>query len=114
VEAVRRAVDQALSATAGAPASTRARAQELADELGSVVTRVRGALEDLSAAGTSQAGVLADEVQQVVGRLGRSLEDVRPATGDDLRRVAERLDASERRLDRIEAGDAAAGPASSP
>jgi polyhydroxyalkanoate synthesis regulator phasin len=102
VEAVRRAVDQALTATAGAPRSTRARAQELADELGSVVTRVRGALEDLTGAGTTQAGALADEVQQAVGRLGRSLDDVRPATGDDLRRVNERLEALERRLDRLE------------
>jgi hypothetical protein len=107
---VRRAVDQALSATAGAPATTRARAIDLADELGSVVARVRGALEDLSAAGTSQAGVLADEVQQVVGRLGRSLDDVRPATGEDLRRLDERLAAIEARLDRLEAG-AGASPA---
>ncbi|MDO9410712.1 hypothetical protein [Patulibacter sp.] len=115
VEAVRRAMDQALQATAGAPASTRARAQDLADELGSVVTRVRGALEDLSAAGTSQAGVLADEVQQVVGRLGRTLDDVRPATGDDLRRLDERLARIEARLDRIEGEEGrGAGPSATP
>jgi predicted ArsR family transcriptional regulator len=102
VEAVRRAVDQALAVTAGAPRSTRARAQELADELGAVVTRVRGALEDLSTAGTAQAGVLADEVQQAVGRLGRSLDDARPASGDDVRRLTDRLEAVEARLARLE------------
>lgn len=106
VEAVRRAVDQALTGAVGAPASTRARAQELADELGAVVTRVRGALEDLGAAGTSQAGVLADEVQQVVGRLGRSLDDARPATSDEVRRLADRLAAVEARLDALESGRA--------
>ncbi|WP_026912874.1 hypothetical protein [Patulibacter minatonensis] len=102
VEAVRRAVDQALAVTAGAPRSTRARAQDLADELGSVVTRVRGALEDLSTAGTAQAGVLADEVQQAVGRLGRSLDDARLVTGEEARRLSERLDAVESRLARLE------------
>lgn len=113
VEAVRRVVDQALSATYDAPRSTRARAQDLADELGSVVTRVRGALEDLSAVGTTQAGVLADEVQQAVGRLGRSLDDARPATGDEVRRLTERLAAVEERLQRLESADRPAGPGSS-
>lgn len=108
VEAVRRVVDQALTATYDAPRSTKARAQDLADELGSVVTRVRGALEDLSAAGTTQAGVLADEVQQAVGRLGRSLDDARPVSGDELRRLSDRLAAVEQRLDRLESED---GPA---
>lgn len=113
-EAVRRAVDQALSATAGAPRTTRARAQELADELGSVVTRVRGTLEELGAAGTSQAGQLADELGTVVGRLGRTLDDARPATGDEVRRLAERLGAVEARLDRLDAQDAPRGPSSAP
>lgn len=99
VEAVRRAVDQALTATAG---STRTRAQELADELGQVVTRVRGALEDLGSAGTTQAGALADEVQQAVGRLGRTL-DARPASADEVRRLSERIAVLEQRLERLEA-----------
>lgn len=113
-EAVRRAVDQALSATAGAPRTTRARAQELADELGSVVTRVRGTLEELGAAGTSQAAQLADELGTVVGRLGRTLDDARPATGDEVRRLADRLEAVEARLDRLDAEDAPRGPSSAP
>lgn len=102
VEAVRRAVDQALTATAG---STRTRAQELADELGQVVTRVRGALEDLGSAGTTQAGALADEVQQAVGRLGRTL-DARPASADEVRRLGERIALLEQRLERLEAAPA--------
>lgn len=105
VEAVRRAVDQALTATAG---TTRTRAQELADELGHVVTRVRGALEDLGSAGSSQAGALADEVQQAVGRLGRTL-DARPASADEVRRLGERLDRVEQRLERLESPGAADG-----
>lgn len=104
VEAVRRAVDQAVTATAGAPRSTRARAQELADELGSVVTRVRGTLEELSAAGTTQAGALADELGQAVGRLGRTLDDVRPGGNDEVRRLTERVAALEERLARLEGG----------
>lgn len=103
VEAVRRAVDQAVGATAD---GTRARAQELADELTQVVARVRGALEDLGTAGTAQAGAVADELQQAVGRLGRTL-DVRPASADDLRRLGERVATLEREVDqrlaRIEA-----------
>ncbi|MEV4422952.1 hypothetical protein AB0L40_23675 [Patulibacter sp. NPDC049589] len=110
VEAVRRAVDQALAATTAAPRSTRARAQELADELGAVVARVRGTLEDLSAAGTTQAGVLADEVQQAVGRLGRSLDDARPANGDDVRRLQERLAALEARVQHLESEDGPPAP----
>lgn len=114
VEAIRRAVDQAVGATAGGTRSraqdladgTRTRAQELADELTQVVVRVRGALEDLGSAGTAQAGAVADEVQQAVGRLGRTL-DVRPASADDVRRLTERLERLERetdqRLARIEA-----------
>lgn len=104
VEAVRRAVDQALTATAG---TTRTRAQDLADELGQVVGRVRGALEDLGSAGTSQAGALADEVQQAVGRLGRTL-DARPASAEEVRRLSERIEALERRLERVEAAPSTA------
>ncbi len=103
VEAVRRAVDQAVGATAD---GTRARAQDLADELAQVVVRVRGALEDLGSAGTQQAGAVADEVQHAVGRLGRTL-DVRPASVEELRRLTERVARLERetdqRLARIEA-----------
>lgn len=114
VEAIRRAVDQAVGATADGTRSraqdladgTRTRAQDLADELTQVVVRVRGALEDLGSAGTAQAGAVADEVQQAVGKLGRTL-DVRPASGDDVRRLTERVERLERetdqRLARIEA-----------
>lgn len=114
VEAIRRAVDQAVGATADGTRSraqdladgTRTRAQELADELTQVVVRVRGALEDLGSAGSAQAGAVADEVQQAVGRLGRTL-DVRPASADDVRRLADRVERLERetdqRLARIEA-----------
>jgi hypothetical protein len=114
VEAVRRAVDQALTATAGAPRTTRARAQELADELGSVVTRVRGTLEELGAAGTSQAGLLADELGGVVGRLGRTLDEARPATADEVRRLADRLDALEARLDRMDPTGVPSAPSPAP
>lgn len=52
------------------------------------------------------AGAVADEVQQAVGKLGRTL-DVRPASGDDVRRLTERVERLERetdqRLARIEA-----------
>jgi hypothetical protein len=103
VEAIRRAVDQAVGATAD---GTRSRAQDLADELSQVVLRVRGALEDLGSAGSAQAGAVADEVQQAVGKLGRTL-DVRPASADDVRRLTERIERLERetdqRLARIEA-----------
>lgn len=114
VEAIRRAVDHAVGATADGTRTraldladgTRTRAQELADELTQVAVRVRGALEDLGSAGTAQAGAVADEVQQAVGRLGRTL-DVRPASADDVRRLAERVERLERdtdqRLARIEA-----------
>lgn len=125
VEAIRRAVDQAVGATADGTRSraqdladgtrtraqdladgTRTRAQDLADELTQVVVRVRGALEDLGSAGSAQAGAVADEVQQAVGKLGRTL-DVRPASGDDVRRLTERVERLERetdqRLARIEA-----------
>ena len=107
VEAVRRAVDQAVGATADGTRAraqdladgTRSRAQDLAEELTQVVVRVRGALEDLGSAGTSQAGAVADEVQQAVGRLGRTL-DVRPASADELRRLSERVEQLERQTDR--------------
>lgn len=107
VEAIRRAVDQAVGATADGTRSraqdladgTRTRAQDLADELTQVVVRVRGALEDLGSAGTAQAGAVADEVQQAVGKLGRTL-DVRPASGEDLRRLTERVEQWERDVDR--------------
>lgn len=114
VEAIRRAVDQAVGATADGTRSraqdladgTRSRAQDLADELSQVVLRVRGALEDLGSAGSAQAGAVADEVQQAVGKLGRTL-DVRPASADDVRRLTERIERLERetdqRLARIEA-----------
>ncbi|MBF6621378.1 MAG: hypothetical protein ITG02_14260 [Patulibacter sp.] len=114
VEAVRRAVDQAVGATADGTRAraqdladgTRSRAQDLAEELTQVVVRVRGALEDLGSTGTAQAGAVADEVQQAVGRLGRTL-DVRPASADELRRLSERVEQIERqtdqRLARIEA-----------
>lgn len=114
VEAIRRAVDQAVGATADGTRSraqdladgTRTRAHDLADELTQVVVRVRGALEDLGSAGSAQAGAVADEVQQAVGRLGRTL-DVRPASGDDVRGLVERIEALEREIDqrlaRIEA-----------
>lgn len=110
VEAVRRAVDQALAVTADSTRTTRVRAQDLADELGHVVTRVRGALEDLSSAGTAGAGQLAEEVQQAVGRLGRSIDEARPATGDDLRQLTARVDELEARLARVEGTPADAGP----
>jgi polyhydroxyalkanoate synthesis regulator phasin len=110
VEAVRRAVDQALAVTADSTRTTRVRAQDLADELGHVVTRVRGALEDLSSAGTAGAGQLAEEVQQAVGRLGRSIDEARPATVDDLRQLTARVDELEARLARVEGTPADAGP----
>ena len=46
-EAVRSAVEQAFSVTAGGAASTRGRAQELVDDITSAAGRVREALDDL-------------------------------------------------------------------
>jgi polyhydroxyalkanoate synthesis regulator phasin len=46
-DAVRSAVEQAFSATAGGAASTRGRAQDLVDDITSAAGRVREALDDL-------------------------------------------------------------------
>ena len=72
-DAVRSAVDQAFHATAGGAATTRERAQELADELAHAASRVREALDEL-----------------------------RPPTADELRALGRRLDALEKRLAALE------------
>jgi polyhydroxyalkanoate synthesis regulator phasin len=80
-DAVRAAVDQAFHATAGGAATTRERAQELADELAHAASRVREALDEL-----------------------------RPPTADELRALGRRIDALEKRLKALE-GSGPAAPA---
>jgi len=97
-DAVRRAVDHAVSATqdgiSGAR-STGVRAQSaVLEELGGALTRMRAAFDELGTAGSAQAGALVDEVQQAVGRLTRSTD------GPDL---GARLEALEARVAALEA-----------
>lgn len=80
-DAVRGAVDQTFQVAAGLggrASVTRERAQELVDELTHAAGRVREALDDL-----------------------------RPATGDDLRGLEQRLRRLERRVAELEQGPAA-------
>jgi uncharacterized protein YicC (UPF0701 family) len=70
---VRSAVDQAFQQAAGGAQLTRERAQELADELSQAAGKVRDALDEL-----------------------------RPATGDDLKPILDRLEAIEARLTKLE------------
>ena len=73
-DAVRAAVDQAFTATAGQAQVTRERAQEIADELAAAAGKVREALDEL-----------------------------RPPTGDDLRTLNRRIDALEKKVAALEA-----------
>jgi len=72
-DAVRSAVDQAFHATAGGAATTRERAQELADELA-----------------------------HAAGRFREALDELRPPSSDELRALGRRLDALEKRLSALE------------
>ena len=72
-DAVRSAVDQAFHATAGGAATTRERAQELADELA-----------------------------HAAGRFREALDELRPPTADELRALGRRIDALEKRLSALE------------
>jgi polyhydroxyalkanoate synthesis regulator phasin len=81
-DAVRAAVDQAFTATAGQAQVTRERAQEIADELATAASRVRDALDEL-----------------------------RPPTGDDLRTLTKRIEALEKKVAALEAPPAKRAPA---
>jgi polyhydroxyalkanoate synthesis regulator phasin len=72
-EAVRGAVERTVQASVGQAQLTRERAQELVDELAGAAGRVRTALDDM-----------------------------RVATGDDVRELADRLDALESRIAKLE------------
>jgi polyhydroxyalkanoate synthesis regulator phasin len=72
-EAVRSAAAQAMEATAEQAQQTRDRAQALADELLQAAARMRGALDEL-----------------------------RPASADDVKALARRLDDVEKRLTKLE------------
>jgi polyhydroxyalkanoate synthesis regulator phasin len=86
VDAVRSAVDQAFSATAGqgaaAAESGRERAQDIVDQLAQAAGRVRDVLDEL-----------------------------RPPTGDDLRTLRESVAALEQRVAALEAAQAKPVPA---
>jgi polyhydroxyalkanoate synthesis regulator phasin len=82
-DAVRNAAAQAFEATAGQAATTRERAQELADELARAAGRVIGAIDEL-----------------------------RPATADDIRSLREDVRALEGRVAALEAAPAEPKPKS--
>jgi polyhydroxyalkanoate synthesis regulator phasin len=89
VDAVRNAVDQAFSATAGqgaaAAESGRERAQDIVDQLAHAAGRVRGVIDEL-----------------------------RPPTGDDLRALSETVAELERRVAALESAKTEARPTTRP
>lgn len=73
--AVRTAAAQAIDATAGqAASSTQRRAQQLADELAHAAGRVRDTLDDLRPAGGDELKLLHDRVATLEARVAQ-LED---------------------------------------
>jgi polyhydroxyalkanoate synthesis regulator phasin len=72
-DAVRAAVDQAFTATAGQAQVTRERAHEIADELSTAAGKVRDALDEL-----------------------------RPPSGDELRALTRRIEALEKKVAALE------------
>lgn len=78
---VRAAVEQAFQATAEQAEQTRGRAQDIADELAGVATRLREALDEL-----------------------------RPPTADEIRALSSKLDDLDARVRKLETGGAAKAP----
>lgn len=87
-DALRAAVERTLAATAGPASETRARAQELLDE---VVRRGQAAREDLTRRGEEASARLAD-----------AITELRAADRDDLGLLSERIAALEGRLGSLE------------
>jgi polyhydroxyalkanoate synthesis regulator phasin len=78
-DAVRAAAAQAIEATAGQAGFTRERAQQIADELVSAAGRFRDTLEDLRPAGGEELAALRERVQALEARV-ETLEKARTAT----------------------------------
>jgi polyhydroxyalkanoate synthesis regulator phasin len=89
-EALRSAVERTLAATAESAAGTRDRAQGLLDD---VVRRGQSAREEVARRGESATARLAD-----------AIGELRAADRETLDRIADRLDAVERRLTALERG----------
>jgi polyhydroxyalkanoate synthesis regulator phasin len=70
-DAVRAAAAQAIEATAGQAGVTRERAQQIADDLVSVATRVRETLEDLRPAGSEELRTLRERVAALEARVAK-------------------------------------------
>lgn len=71
-DAVRAAASQAIEATAGqAATSTTRRAQQLADDLSTAANRFRDALEDLRPAGGDELKLLRDRVAKLEERVAK-------------------------------------------
>jgi hypothetical protein len=96
-EALRSAVERTVAATAESATGTRDRAQELLDD---VVRR-----------GQSAGQRVARGSESATARLAEAIGELRDADSEGLRRLAERLDAVESRLDALEG---AHGPAARP
>jgi polyhydroxyalkanoate synthesis regulator phasin len=78
-DAVRAAAAQAIEATAGQAGFTRERAQQIADELVSAAGRFRDTLEDLRPAGGEELAALRERVQALEARV-ETLEKARTTT----------------------------------
>lgn len=94
-EALRAAVERTLAATAGSAGQTRGRAQELLDE---VARRGQEARETVSRRGQEARDASASVTARVVEAIGV----MRLAGADEVREVANRIEALERRVAAIE------------
>jgi gas vesicle protein len=80
--------------------STRRQAAERADQVRSAVEE---AFQSASAALTRErAQEIADELSSAADRVREALEQIRPPTGDDVRRLVDRLGSLERRVAALE------------
>ncbi len=80
--------------------STRRQAAERADQVRSAVEE---AFQSASAQLTRErAQDIADELSSAAERVREALEQIRPPTGDDVRRLVDRLGALERRVSELE------------
>jgi len=89
-EALRGAVERTLAATAESASGTRERAQELLDD---VVRRGQSARRQVTRRG-----------ETATARLAEAIGELRAADSESLRRITERLEAVEGRLDALERG----------
>jgi len=95
-DALRSAVERTLAATAESASGTRDRAQVLFDD---VVRR-----------GQSAGQRVARGSESATARLAEAIGELRAADSEGVQRLADRLDAVERRLDALEAGPGPAAP----